>query len=386
MHIRNRIPAGCGHRRAFTLIELLVVIAIIAMLIALLLPAVQQAREAARRAQCTNNLKQLGLGIHNFHDGFGTMPPAYIGFFQSGPNIDAGEVGKPMNGTGSPFVGASWAGILLPYIGEDFMSDNDLRYSWNNRRKIGEKNAIIRTYFCPSRRSPMRETNPATPLVAMTHSSCASPSTTAGWFNPQPGSCTDYAGNVGTNEGNVASGGYRQCFHFDLAQNNGAFLPAVVNYADRPAGDTNADDRAFRFRSQLTFSNISDGLSNTLFLVEKWVYNGGMGQANLGDDFVGDNTTIRTTGPNGSHEMGDGDAYNTRHPWHFLRRGNDRQRDANNFEGHNVRRAGSVHPSGFMILLGDGSVRMASWTADQTFMDRIAIRNDRSKVEWDLAN
>ena len=82
--------------RGFTLIELLVVIAIIAVLVALLLPAVQQAREAARRSQCKNNLKQLGLAFHNYHDTVGTLPFAWM--------------------SGSDLNVSSWGIMILPYL------------------------------------------------------------------------------------------------------------------------------------------------------------------------------------------------------------------------------------------------------------------------------
>jgi prepilin-type N-terminal cleavage/methylation domain-containing protein len=94
------LPDGqlVSRRKAFTLIELLVVIAIIAVLIALLLPAVQQAREAARRTQCKNNLKQLGLALHNYHDTANTFPPGWIG--KSSGN----------------YSGFGWNSMLLPYV------------------------------------------------------------------------------------------------------------------------------------------------------------------------------------------------------------------------------------------------------------------------------
>ena len=99
-------------RRGFTLIELLVVIAIIAVLIALLLPAVQQAREAARRSQCKNNLKQLGLGLQNYHDSAKLFPPGYV----------SNRVGIPGNTTwctqnvGGSVQYANWIVLMLPYL------------------------------------------------------------------------------------------------------------------------------------------------------------------------------------------------------------------------------------------------------------------------------
>jgi len=125
-------------KKGFTLIELLVVIAIIAILIALLLPAVQQAREAARRSQCKNNLKQIGLALHNYHETGGTLPPGLI---------NAVHVGNQNQ--------FAWSLMILPFLDQHplykkFVTTTNLNDSAGANQNAQLAQEILTAYRCPS--------------------------------------------------------------------------------------------------------------------------------------------------------------------------------------------------------------------------------------------
>lgn len=230
-----------NRRRGFTLIELLVVIAIISILIALLLPAVQKVRESAARVHCANNLKQLGVAVHMYHNTYKSLPPASLG--------GDGEV--------------SWAVLLLPFIEQDPLYrswDLRLRYTYY-RHPPNVVGAQVPVYYCPSRRMP--------PQLSV------SGDTRSPWGG-SPGGLGDYAGNGGnTTE----------------VWNDPRFGSGVFVYADPTFGP---GDTILSWTALGRFAEITDGLSSTLLVGEKHVVLGQFGQAAIGDNSIYNGDDIRT--------------------------------------------------------------------------------------------
>ena len=131
------IPPGPTRRPAFTLIELLVVIAIIGVLIALLLPAVQAAREAARRIQCTSNLKQIGLALHGYHDAHNTFPSGgWIALF-----------GQPATRN----MNSGWSTSILPWLEQRPLFDSlNLSLPYDAPANSSATYTVLQVYLCPS--------------------------------------------------------------------------------------------------------------------------------------------------------------------------------------------------------------------------------------------
>jgi prepilin-type N-terminal cleavage/methylation domain-containing protein/prepilin-type processing-associated H-X9-DG protein len=227
--------------RGFTLIELLVVIAIIAVLIALLLPAVQAAREAARRSQCVNNLKQIGVALHNYHEAQNTFPPGYVSAVD--PTItDACD--QDAENASSVDLGSGWAwgSMILPQMdqGPLFNSINfslSVAYAANNTCST----TSLSVYLCPS------DPGPSTVPVFKDPPDPANPGTYSGTAIADTVARGNYVGMWGVGE---------------ICANSGATSQPNVGSVGTAAG-------IFYRNSRTSFANITDGTSQTIAVGER---------------------------------------------------------------------------------------------------------------------
>jgi type II secretory pathway pseudopilin PulG len=229
-------------------VELLVVIAIIALLIGLLMPAVQRVREAANRIKCGNNLKQIGLAMHMYHDNNPTLPNSRLSDFH-----------------------ATWAVLIMPYIEQD-----NLYKQWNLPQSYYAQTDVARLtpvpiYFCPSRRTPQ---TPPTASIMGDQDDDTGPA-----LGPlTPGALGDYGACTGTDNCDGAD-----C----IGAVNGAFRVGFNQFGQTIGA--------------IAFKDITDGLSNTILVGEKHVMYGNFGKGLLDCSlYNGDYWTCstRSAGPN----------------------------------------------------------------------------------------
>ena len=233
--------------RGFTLIELLVVIAIIAILISLLLPAVQQARESARRTQCRNHLKQIGLALHNYHDVHRVFPPAYLGSpVASGTSVGVSFPDDNRNGPS----GLGWGVMILPYLEQSalYQQFDPTIPLWAPQQSAALR-AKVTTFLCPSavggsdgfalRRYTSGDNEspgnpqPYSPALTLAHSHYVTMAGTQGpWARPTAWS-TDFS------------------------------VPEPI-----PSAGSAIIDGAFYRNSRIRIADITDGTSNTVFVGE----------------------------------------------------------------------------------------------------------------------
>lgn len=363
MRIRRRLR---GQRKltGFTLIELLVVIAIIAILIALLLPAVQQAREAARRTQCRNNLKQLGLALHNYHDVHSVFPAGYFSYPTRTGAAPASARVDPVTWDGGP--GWGWAASLLPYLDQAPLA----------RLLRGEI-----PLWDPAVSSVVQTTVPA----------FLCPSASGG---DEPFTVRDASGDplmIGgrsmrlSRSHYVASHGQESCWGECGAAGTGTIF-TNIRTATTATITINGDvskvaDGPFYRNSRTRFRDVTDGTSNSIFLGEHssklsektWVgvVPGAFTHPNFispenGPDAAATLTLVHA-GPSGG-EL-DITGFPIIHPV--------------NFPTYHVGQMYSEHTGGGHVALGDGSVRFLSENIDLIlFAELSSINEGEVTGEW----
>ena len=351
--------------RAFTLIELLVVIAIIAILIALLLPAVQQAREAARRTQCKNNLKQLGLACHNYHDVYNQFPMNWF----NGNNDSQPDPANPRYPNGN----WPWTVMALPYIEQTALYTQISTYfSIANRkdnadRGMGYQASVggvpspntlsrqaIAAYICPSndqekvRRDQVAEID------------------NGGWGGPYQGprGGLDYIGNMGH-----IWGGWKDCGDVpDFPSADGRFVRGSQGtpwISERWNNDNPNIQGVFMYRGSRGIHQITDGTTNTVLLFESmhWQFSRN-GQPNQ--------LTNRNPRIDANWSSALGAVNSMRNPI------NNRNPLWQPGDQNDPRCSGpsSNHVGGCQVTLCDGSVRFLSENIDNNIRYDLACRND----------
>jgi len=313
-------------RPGFTLVELLVVIAIIGILVSLLLPAVQGAREAARRAQCQNHLKQLGLGSLQHHTQYGFYPSGGWGWYW---------VGEPERGSGKSQPGG-WTFNMLAFIEQQNLRNMGLDAPDDATRTaliIERCQTPVAIFNCPTRRRPIAYPD--------AHTANYRTRTSTSMTIPKSGR-TDYAINCGSQASNEKFSG-----------------PPNIATGDDPnyGGWHNASDDGISFeRSEINSAHVRDGTTNTYLLVEKYLnpddYTSGKDSADNENLYVGyDNDNFRSFHIN----------YAPR-------------RDTPGVPSKHL--AGSAHSAGFQVVMCDGSVHSINYNIDPEIHSRFGSRND----------
>lgn len=339
-------------KKAFTLVELLVVITIIGILIALLLPAVQAAREAARRMSCTNNLKQIGLSLHNYAQATKVFPPQAIMTAAPSSTGTYNTWAEAQNSSMADFHGTSWILAILPYIEGDTIAkqweynENVVGISVNakgyNNMTLAQTD--LAGFYCPTRRSEVRTED----AVMMPVPSTGEPFTGGG---------TDYGGCVGRHRsfyGGAAHHGFLSSTTY------GGYTIQQTLY--QPKAD-NGETRCGIFGKvnySTSFSQIRDGTSNTIMIGELQritrFAHGSQYNSHDGWAVGGDATGFTTGHPN-----------TTNIP---LLNNVDIIGDGSTPTVYAFSSPGSDHSGGAHFGLGDGSVR---WIADEIDKDVFAL-------------